>query len=53
MAMDEAAGGIVDLLDLPYVAASGGNALALRDNMDVSNYNWNANPFSLLSARAS
>lgn len=38
VALNEAANRVIDLVDLPHVAAFGNNTLALRDKTNVSNY---------------
>lgn len=50
--LDEVVDGVVDLLDLPHVAASKGSALALRNDMDASYCRRDAIPFFLLSMMA-
>lgn len=49
--LDEAVGGVVDMVDISHVTVSSGSTLALRDNMDASECRRDAIPFSLLSAR--
>lgn len=50
-ALDEAANGVVNLVNLSHMATSC-SALALCDDMDASSFRWDMIPFSFLGARA-
>lgn len=39
---------MVDLIDLSHIEASDGNAFALCDDEDASDWRWDAIPFFLL-----
>lgn len=50
-ALDEAVGGVFNMVNLPHVAVFSSSVLALYDNVDASYYKWDAIPL-LLRAKA-